>query len=122
LLLFVINGSIADYIIVLCKTNSIGNSKFITVIVKRNQEGVITIWSQKMMGLRMSSISKIRFDHVRIPKDHWIRGDSERPEHLKSYLIERRIKTSAQALGIAQGAFDSALKHAKNRDNEKSIL
>jgi len=110
---FVINGSIASYIVVFCKSK---NNKLISLIVERNQEGVENLGLQRMMGLRMSSISKIRFDHVRIRKDHWIGEESEGTEHLRCYLIERRIKTSSQALGIAQGAFDLALKHSKQRE------
>lgn len=116
---FVVNGPIADYIVVFCSRNltpSLEYDRPITLIVEGNQEGVNILPMKKMMGMRMCSIAEISFDHVRILKDQLIRGESEGAEHLKNYLIERRIKTSAQALGIAQGAFDLALKHARERE------
>jgi butyryl-CoA dehydrogenase/acyl-CoA dehydrogenase len=71
---------------------------------------------KKMMGMRISSIREIAFDHVKVPEDHVIQSKNEGIDPLTTYCHVYRIKTSAQALGIAQGAFDHAVKHAKERE------
>jgi alkylation response protein AidB-like acyl-CoA dehydrogenase len=67
-----------------------------------------------MMGMRISSLHEVTFDHVKVPKEYVISMDGTSP--LTTYRRAHRIKTAAQALGIAQGAFDQAVKHAKERE------
>jgi alkylation response protein AidB-like acyl-CoA dehydrogenase len=69
-----------------------------------------------MMGLKISPLSEIVFDQVKVPEDHVILGKNGGADPLATYYHVSRIKTSAQALGIAQGAFDQAMKHAKERE------
>jgi alkylation response protein AidB-like acyl-CoA dehydrogenase len=111
---FVVNGAIADYIVLFCESHP-GHAA-ITLLVEGSREGVSILGRRKVMGMRMLSITDISFDHVRVPSSHIIVGGSNGAEHLTAYLIEQRIKTSAQALGIAHRAFDLALKHAKERE------
>lgn len=114
-----INGTIADYIVVFLETTSkLGSNdrKLVTLVVERNQQGVNILGTKKTMGMRMSPLAEISFDHARVPKNQVIGEECDGIEHVAAYLIERRIKTAAQALGIAQGAFDLAVKHSKQRE------
>lgn len=113
---YVINGQIADVILTFCETSSATSSHSIDTIglvIDRNQKGVNIIGGKKFMGMRMSSIDEVSFDRVKVSKNHRVLGGQE---PLKDYLIEQRVKTSAQALGIAQGAFERAVNHAKERE------
>jgi alkylation response protein AidB-like acyl-CoA dehydrogenase len=66
--------------------------------------------------LWMMSVNEISFDRVRVPKDHVV-GEAEKgAEYLNAFLMEQRIKTAAQALGIAQGAFTQAVKQSMERE------
>ncbi len=111
---WVIHGSLAQTIVVLCETSD--HEKPIALVVKGDWGGVNILGLKKMMGMRISSISEIAFDHVKVPKDHVIHWEKGEKDPLTTYRHVQRIKTSAQALGIAQGAFDQAIKHAKGRE------
>lgn len=116
---FVVNGMIADYFIVFSEANStpsFRSNRPTTFLIERRQKGINVSMMESLMGMRMNSLSEIIFDHVRVEKDHMIGEEGEGKEHLNTYLTEHRIKTSAQALGIAQGALDLAIKYAKNRE------
>jgi len=110
----VIHGSSASAIAVLCERPD--PEKSICLIVERDCKGLNVLGLKKMMGMKLSSIHEIVLDHVKVPKDHVIHGDHEGVDPLTTYHHVHRIKTSAQALGIAQGAFEQAMKHAKERE------
>lgn len=111
---WVTHGSLATTIVLLCETPD--PSKPITLIVEGNLEGVNVLGVKKMMGMKISPIYEIAFDNVKVPKDHVIGWRNSEANPLATYRYVHRIKTSAQALGIAQGAFDHAMKHAKQRE------
>jgi len=111
---WVVHGSLASTIVVLCER--LGPAKPLALIVEMDWGGVNILGLKKMMGMRISSIREIAFDHVKVPKDHVIQSKNEGIDPLTTYCHVYRIKTSTQALGIAQGAFDQAVKHAKQRE------
>jgi len=111
---WVIHGSLARTIVVLGESYDPTNP--ITLILERDWGGVNILGLKKMMGMRISSVHEMVFDHVKVPKDHVIQWDNGGANPLTTYRHVHRIKTSAQALGIAQGAFDHAVKHAKERE------
>ena len=116
---FVVNGTIADTLVVFCEVHPAPDPKSVrsvALIVDRNQEGVKGSDRKKMMGLRMISVNEISFDRVRVPKDDGVGEPGLGTEVLNAFLIEQRIKAAAQALGIAQGAFQQAVKHSKERE------
>jgi alkylation response protein AidB-like acyl-CoA dehydrogenase len=113
---FVINGSIANTIVLFCEIHSSsdpGKLTPITLIVEGDREGVKIEGRKTTMGMRMVSVNEIAFDQVKIPRDHRIGGEED---SLTAFLTEQRIKTATQALGIAQGAFERAIEHAKIRE------
>jgi acyl-CoA dehydrogenase len=113
---FVVNGSMATPIVLFCEIGSSSDPKIlkpITLIVEGDQEGVKIEGKKTTMGMRMVSVNEIAFNQVKVSRDHRIEGEGD---HLAAFLIEQRIKTSAQALGIAQGAFDRAIEYAKVRE------
>ena len=69
-----------------------------------------------MMGVRMCSFHEVSFDQVRVPGEHRIGEEGQAAEYLAPYLVERRNKTASQVLGVAQGAFEQAVKHARERE------
>ena len=110
----VTHGSLASTIVVL--DGGLDPENPIALIVEKDWKGVSLSGLKRMMGMRISSVCEIVFDHVKVPKDHVIERDNGGKNPLTTYHQVHRIKTSAQALGIAQGAFDRAVKHAKERE------
>ncbi len=116
---FVLSGPMESVIVAYCQVPSDSDSEAsgaVMLIVKRDQKGVTLSERKRMMGVRMSSFHEVSFDQVRVPKDLRIGEEGKAGEYLTSFFTEQRIKTAAQALGIALGAFERAVRHAKERE------
>lgn len=107
-------GSLAQFIIVLSRGSNPGESP--GLLIEKSWKGVEISGSKKLMGMRISPTDEMVFDHVEVPRDYALQNSTGDQDSLSTYLQVCRIKTSAQALGISQGAFDQALKHAKERE------
>ena len=116
---FVLTGPGESIIVLLCEIPADPNpevSGAVMLIVRKDQEGITLSERKRMMGARMSSFHELSFDQVRVPEELRIGEVGRAMEYLAAYLVEERIKTAAQTLGVAQGAFDQALKHARERE------
>jgi len=115
---FITNGSIADVYIVLCQTDPAaqpayrGQSLF---LVPRGTPGLETAEVGDKMGIRMTSTAEVSFSSVRVGADALIGQENRGFYQVLSFFDESRIEVAASAVGIAQGAFDRALQHAKQR-------
>jgi alkylation response protein AidB-like acyl-CoA dehydrogenase len=109
---FVLNASSADSLITLCKEPTEG---WITLMVERVREGV-KIYPIEKMGLRMISFGDLFFKEVLVPLENRIGREGEGLAHVHHYYQAMGLKSTAQALGTAQGAFDRAMQHAKQRE------
>ena len=109
---FVLNASLVDSFITLCKEPEEG---WITLIVDREREG-IEVHPIEKMGLRMISFGDLLFNEVRVPLGNRIGQEGEGIVHVNHCYQAMGIKSAAQALGTAQGAFDRAMQYAKQRE------
>ena len=71
---------------------------------------------ENKMGLRGSDTATLNFEDLRIPKQNLLGKEGEGFKQFMITLDGGRISIGAMALGIAQGAFDKALKYAKERE------
>lgn len=117
---FVINAGVTNGIyIVLCRTeasSSGADNKLSTFIIESERKGITVTDVGKRLGCRMTSIGEVRFEDVRIPLKNLIGTEGKGLEQIHSYLDESRLTLAAQALGIAQGAFERSLSYVKNRE------
>lgn len=67
------------------------------------------------MGLRGSDTATLIFEDLRLPKENLLGKEGEGFKQFMITLDGGRISIGSMALGIAQGAFDKALKYAKER-------
>jgi alkylation response protein AidB-like acyl-CoA dehydrogenase len=67
------------------------------------------------MGIRMTSTAQLSFNDVKVPMSHLLGEEGKGFYQVLGFFDESRIEIAAQALGIAQGAFDRALDYAKKR-------
>jgi alkylation response protein AidB-like acyl-CoA dehydrogenase len=109
---FVRNASLADSFITLCKDPGEG---WITLIVEREKDG-IEVHPVEKMGLKMVSFGDLLFKGVRISLANRIGREGEGMAHVHHYQQVMGLRSAAQALGTAQGAFDRAVQHAKQRE------
>jgi len=108
---FVLNSSLADWFIVLSKELKEG---WITLMVERQQEGIV-IHPLEKVGLKMIPFGDLNFGDVRVPLDNQIGSAGEGLAHVRHCHQAMGLRSAAQALGTAQGAFDRAIGHAKLR-------
>lgn len=110
------NGSIADYLIVSARTNlQAGTKGFTLFIVDKKESRFVVPKIESKMALHTSPTCEIVFDEVAVPKDNVIGEINEGFKIAMDTLTTSRISLSAQAIGIAQAAFEEALKYSKER-------
>ncbi len=118
------NAGFSDFYTVLASTDSSKGSKGITAfIVEKSDPGVSFGAHEKKMGFRGSPTREVYFDQVRIDDDRQLGEEGSGFALAMKTLDHTRITIAAQALGIAQGAFDVAKKYSHEREQfGKSIF
>jgi alkylation response protein AidB-like acyl-CoA dehydrogenase len=86
-----------------------------TLIVEKNWSGVTVGNKENKLGIRGSDTTSIMFSDVKVPKQNRIGEDGFGFKFAMKTLAGGRIGIAAQALGIASGAYELALKYAKER-------
>jgi butyryl-CoA dehydrogenase len=114
--IFNTNAGKADIYVVFAVTNpGLGTRGFSAFIVEKGWEGFTTSDEYDKMGIRCSSTAELIFNNVRVPKENLLGKEGEGFRIAMSSLDGGRIGVAAQALGIAQGAFEAALAYSKER-------
>lgn len=113
---FITNAPIADFAIISAMTDRSKGAKGIsTFIVDANSEGWSVGAHENKMGIRGTITSDIVLDNVRVPKENLLGEKGKGFKIMLNTLDSGRIGVAAQALGIAQGALDEAVKYVKER-------
>jgi len=115
---FITNGTISDFAIVLCQTDFEVKPPYrgqSVVIVEKGTPGYSTADVGEKMGIKMTSTGELSFNDVRVPVANLVGQENKGFYHVLEFFDESRIEIAAQALGIAQGAFDRALAYCKER-------
>ncbi|MGB3077951.1 MAG: acyl-CoA dehydrogenase [Saprospiraceae bacterium] len=87
-----------------------------TLIVERSSPGIEIGAKEDKLGIRASDTHSIMYSDVRVPKENRIGPDGFGFKYAMSTLDGGRIGIAAQALGIAAGAYELALKYAQDRE------
>lgn len=113
---WITNGSSADYYLVIAQTYPEKKHRGINAfIVEKNSPGVTVGAKENKMGIRGSDTHSIMFQDVKVPKENRIGDDGFGFTFAMKTLAGGRIGIAAQALGIASGAYELALKYSKER-------
>jgi alkylation response protein AidB-like acyl-CoA dehydrogenase len=115
---FTTNGTIADFFIVLCQADPDAKPPYrgqTTLIVEKGTQGFSATELAGKLGIRMTSTAQLSFNDVRVPLANLLGAENKGFYQVLEFFDESRIEIAAQALGIAQGAFDRALSHARER-------
>lgn len=110
------NAGHSDFYTVLASTDPAKGSKGIAAfVIEKSDPGVSFGAHEKKMGFRGSPTREVYFDNVEIGADRQLGAEGEGFSIAMRTLDHTRITIAAQALGIAQGAFDYATKYAHER-------
>lgn len=114
--IFITNGGEADtYVIFAVTTPGIGTKGISAFIVEKGWEGFTFGDHYDKMGIRSSATAQLIFQDVKVPKENLLGKEGEGFRIAMATLDGGRIGIASQALGIAQGAYESCMNYAKER-------
>jgi butyryl-CoA dehydrogenase len=113
---FITNGGVADLFIIFAMTDKSKGTRGISAfIVEKNYEGFSVGKLEDKMGIRASSTAELIFKDMKVPKENLLGKEGKGFGIAMSTLDGGRIGIAAQALGIAEGAFEEAVKYMSER-------
>jgi alkylation response protein AidB-like acyl-CoA dehydrogenase len=117
--IFITNGSIADYLVLLCVTDEEekGKSKrHSPILVETNREGFEANPLKRKLGMRASDTAEISFSEVKVPRENLV-GEIEGNgfHQLMTVFNHTRIPVAMAGVGIARGGLEKAIQYAKQR-------
>ncbi|WP_297311913.1 acyl-CoA dehydrogenase family protein [uncultured Oscillibacter sp.] len=114
--IFITNGGEAStYVIFAVTTPGIGTRGISAFIVEKGWEGFTFEEHYDKMGIRSSATCQLNFNNVKVPKENLLGKEGQGFKIAMSTLDGGRIGIAAQALGIAQGAYEAAVEYSKDR-------
>lgn len=120
---FITNGPIANTILVYAKTDMAKGSKGISAfIVEKDFLGFSVSRELEKMGNRGSPTGELLFEDCEVPRENLLGEENEGTSVMMSGLDIERTFVSGLPLGIAQGAFDLALRYAKEREQFGQVI
>ncbi len=116
---FITNGALAGFFTVLVQTDpdcTPSHKGMSMILVEADRPGVSTADVGKKMGIRSTATSEVVFKDVRVPVTNLIGEEGKGFYQVLEFFDESRITIAAQALGIAECAYDRALAYVKERE------
>jgi len=113
---WITNGGNADFYIVIAQTDVDKKHRGINaLIVEKGMDGFVVGPKEDKLGIRGSDTHTLLFNDVKVPKENRIGDEGFGFKFAMKTLAGGRIGIASQALGIASGAYELALKYSKER-------
>ena len=114
---FITTGKHCGLVIVTAKTDASAGHKGISAfIVEKDTTGLTVGREENKMGLRASDTCDLIFYNCKVPKANLLGGVGDGFKIAMTALDGGRIGIAAQSVGVAQAAFNAAVKYAKSRN------
>jgi alkylation response protein AidB-like acyl-CoA dehydrogenase len=113
---FITHGSIADYVLTMCRTGGEGHGGISAIIVETDREGFEVEREIETMGWNASDTAQLRYDGVRVPAENLVGQENRGFYQLMEFFEEERVGIAAQALGIARRCLDEAKEYVGERE------
>ncbi|MFW5782809.1 MAG: acyl-CoA dehydrogenase [Candidatus Muiribacteriaceae bacterium] len=115
--IFISGGDVADFHIIFAKlvTRRGKRGRMCAFIVEKDFEGFSVGVKEVKMGIRASGTAELVMSDCKVPKENLLGKVGQGFQIAMNTLDGGRIGIAAQALGIAQGSLDAAVKYAKER-------
>jgi butyryl-CoA dehydrogenase len=108
---YITNGGVADLAVVVAKTGE----RAVILLVEKGTPGFTVAGRENQMGFKSVHINELTFSDCKVPAENLIGKEGAGLAIAMSSFIVSRPSIGAIGLGIARGAFDIALKFAKER-------
>ena len=113
---FITHAISGDVIVVIVRTGDKGDSKGMSAfIVEKGTPGLTSGKKEDKLGMRASETAELIFDNCKVPKANLLGNVGDGFKQAMKVLDGGRISIAALSLGIAKGAYEAALKYAKER-------
>ena len=113
---WVTSGGVSGVYLVFAKTEPAAGSKGVTAfLVEPNFPGFRVSRYEDKMGLRLSRSAEIVFEECRVAAENRLGEEGQGLKIALEALDGGRVGIAAQAVGVGQGAFECAVKYAKER-------
>jgi len=113
---FITHGKSGDIAVVMARTGKKGDSHGVSAfVVEKGTLGFNSGKKENKLGMRASETAEMIFDNCRISKDNLLGAEGDGFIQALKVLDGGRISIGALSLGIAKGAYEAALKYAKER-------
>lgn len=114
---FCTNGEVAGLITVMAKTDPAAGSHGISAfLVEPSFPGFIKGKQERKMGMNSSDTAEMFFQNMQVPAEQLLGAEGQGFTIALESLDDSRIDIASQAVGIAQGAFEEAVKFASQRE------
>jgi alkylation response protein AidB-like acyl-CoA dehydrogenase len=113
---FTTHGRVADVVVVMAVTDRSAGSRGISAfVVERGTPGMSAGKKEDKLGMRASDTSEVLFDRCRVPADQLVGTVGQGFVDTMRVLDAGRIGIAALAVGLAQGAYEAAVRYAQER-------
>ena len=113
---FITNGHYADVIVAIAVTDRTAHTHGLSAfVIEKGTKGFRPGKKENKLGLRASDTSELIFEECFIPAENLLGGEGNGFVDAMHVLDGGRISIAALSLGMAEGAFDAALKYSKQR-------
>ena len=114
--IFITNGGVADIFVIFAMTDKKQGTRGISAfIVEKDFPGFSIGKVEDKLGIRGSSTTELIFENCIVPKENLLGKEGKGFSMAMKTLDGGRIGIAAQALGIAEGAYEEAIKYMKER-------
>lgn len=115
--MWITNASIADFIVTLVRTDPNGGSNSLSlIVVPTDSKGLKVGPPEKKMGLKGSPTHAIAYENVLVPEENLIGEEGKGLQYTLATLDGGRIGIGALAVGLAQAAFEEAVRYSQERE------
>ncbi len=115
--IFIMHGDVADMVVLFAKIVEEGEKDKVSAILL--EKGTPGFSSEKLkwkMGMRTATTGRLKLENVKVPRSNLLGEAGKGFKMALKTLDGARIGVAAQALGLAQRAFDESVKYAKTRE------
>jgi alkylation response protein AidB-like acyl-CoA dehydrogenase len=113
---FTTHGRVGDVFVVMALTDRHARTKGVSAfIVEKGTPGMTPGKKEDKLGMRASDTSEVLFENCRVPADQLLGVEGEGFVNTMQVLDAGRIGIAALSVGLAQGAYEAALRYAQER-------
>ena len=113
--IWISNGTIADYVVLVANTDTSKGSKGICQILVEKEISPFEAREIKKIGVKAFPTAELVFKNCRVPKENLMHQAGEGFKATKRDLTFARCNAAIAAVGIAQASIDAAIRYARSR-------